>query len=46
MRNLGCEKDLKNMLLVRVVFPDEVVDSFMWKKAVEIKESVYKEWCL
>ena len=46
MRNLGCEKDLENMLLVRVVFPDEVVDSFMWKKAVEIKESVYKEWCL
>ena len=24
---------------------EEIVDSFIWRKAVEIKENVYREWC-
>jgi hypothetical protein len=46
MRNLGCDKILVDILLVRMVFSEEIIGSFIWKKAVEIKENTYKEWCL
>ena len=43
---MGCDEILDDMLLIRVVFRNEVVNSNMWKKAVDIKEPIYKEWCL
>lgn len=35
-----------SMLLVRETFGHEIVTSQMWKRAVEIKEPIYMEWCL
>lgn len=46
MRNLGCEEVLEDMLLVKVVIGHEYVTSQMWKRALEIKEPIYMEWCL
>jgi hypothetical protein len=45
METLGCDKIMADVLLVRKVTGSEFVTSQMWKRAVEIREPIYIEWC-
>ena len=46
METLGCDKIMADVLMARKVIGSEFVISQMWKKAVEIREPIYIEWCL
>ena len=46
IKNLGCFEWIEDMLLVRMVFNTEIVTSWIWKRALEIREPIYKEWVL
>jgi hypothetical protein len=46
LKTLGCDEIMNDVLMVKKVIEDEFVTSQMWRKAVEIREPIYIEWCL
>ena len=46
LKTLGCDEIMNDVLMVKKVIGDEFVTSQMWRRAVEIREPIYIEWCL
>ena len=46
MKELACDEFLEEMLIIRIIWDRKVLTSDMWIRAFNIREPIYKEWCL